>query len=53
MNNQQLIDELEQLDNDKYVSEVETQKQKKQSKKDIQEAEKEEKRKLLFFNFSC
>ena len=48
MNNQQLIDELEQLDNDKYISEVETQKQKKQSKKDIQEAEKEEKRKLLF-----
>ena len=48
MNNQQLIDELEQLDNDKYVSEVETQKQKKQSKKDIQESEKEEKRKLLY-----
>ena len=48
MNNQELIDQLQDLDNDKYISEVETQKQKKQSKKDIQEAEKEEKRKLLF-----
>ena len=48
MNNQQLINELEQLDNDKYVSEIETQKQKKQKKKDVQEAEKEEKRKMLF-----
>ena len=48
MNNQELINQLQDLDNDKYVSEVETQKQKKQSKKDVQEAEKEEKRKLLF-----
>ena len=48
MSNLELIKELELLDNDKYVSEVETQKQKKQSKKDVQEAEKEEKRKLLF-----
>ena len=37
MNNQELIDQLQDLDNDKYISEVETQKQKKQSKKDIQQ----------------
>ena len=48
MNNQELIDQLQDLDNDKYVSEIETQKQKKQSKKEIIESEKEEKRKLLF-----
>ena len=35
MNNQELINELEQLDNDKYVSEIETEKKKKQSKKEI------------------
>ena len=48
MSNLELIKELELLDNDKYVSEIETQKQKKQSKKEIQEAEKEEKLKLLY-----
>ena len=48
MNNQELINELEQLDNDKYISVAETEKQKKQSKKEIVESEKEEKRKLLF-----
>ena len=46
MNNQQLIDELEQLDNDKYISVAETEKQKKQSKKEIQDAQKEEKRQM-------
>ena len=48
MSNLELIKELELLDNDKYVSEIETQKQKKQSKKEIIESEKEEKRKMLF-----
>ena len=48
MSNLELIKELELLDNDKYVSEVETEKKKKQSKKEVVEAEKEEKRKLLF-----
>ena len=40
MTNTELIKELELLDNDKYISEIETQKQKKQSKKEIIEAEK-------------
>ena len=33
MNNQELINELEQLDNDKYVSEIETEKKKETIKK--------------------
>ena len=48
MSNLELIKELELLDNDKYISVAETEKQKKQSKKEIIESEKEEKRKLLF-----
>ena len=44
--NQELIDQLQELDNDKFVSEIETEKKKKQSKKDIEQAQKEEKRKM-------
>ena len=44
--NQQLIEQLEELDNDKYISEIETEKKKKQSKKVIIEAQKEEKRQI-------
>ena len=46
MNNQELINELEQLDNDKYVSVSETEAKKKLNKKEIQEAQKEEKRQM-------
>ena len=48
MTNQDLINELELLDNDKYVSVSETEAKKKLNKKEIQEAEKEEKRKLIY-----
>ena len=46
MTNQDLINELELLDNDKYVSVSETEAKKKLNKKEIQEAQKEEKRQM-------
>ena len=46
MNNQELINELEQLDNDKYVSVSEIEAKKKLNKKEIHEAQKEENRQM-------